>query len=119
MRKEGVSVAGLRREPEKSKYIDNQGLKELKHRWGTWKTLQAIFQGKRHDSRIEAHLEITELRELLTAFIETTEVGLGLIVNDLVGADVPALGKSLPANFALVWTFSGMPSFVCLEISVS
>jgi hypothetical protein len=108
----------MRREGEKSKYIDNQGLKGLKH-W--WRTPQETFQGRRqrHDSRVEAYFEISELRELLATVIKTTEVGLGLIVDDLVGADVPALSESLPADFAMVWTFSSVSSFMCLELSVS
>jgi hypothetical protein len=111
-------VEGLRLEREKSNYIDNQGLKKLKHRWST---PQATFQGKRkrHDLRVEAYFEIAELRKLLAAVIETTEVRLGLIVDDLVGADIPALRESLPADLAMVWTFSSVPSFVRLEFSVS
>ena len=78
------------------------------------------FQGKiRRDSIVEAYLEIAELRKLLAAVIETTEVGLRLIVDDLVGANVPALGEPLPTNFALVWAFSSVPSFVGLEVLVS
>lgn len=61
--------------------------------------------------------EIAELRKLLAAVIETTEVRLGLIVDDLVGADVPALRESLPTDLAMVWTFSSVPSFVRLQIS--
>jgi hypothetical protein len=56
---------------------------------------------------------------LLAAVIETTQVGLGLIVDDLVGADIPSLGESLAADFAMVWTFPGMPPFVCLEFYIS
>jgi len=56
---------------------------------------------------------------LLAAVIETTEVRLGLIVDDLVGANVPTLRESLPADLAMVWTFSSVPSFVRLEFSVS
>lgn len=66
-----------------------------------------------------AYFEITKLRELLAAVIETTQVGLGLIVDNLVSADIPSLGESLAADFALVWTFPGMPPFVCLEFYVS
>lgn len=73
------------------------------------------FRGKiEHDSRMEAYLKIAELCELLAAVIEPAEVGLGLIVDDLVGANVPSLGESLPADFALVWTFSSVSSFMGL-----
>lgn len=78
------------------------------------------FQGKiEYDSRMEAYFEIAELRELLAAVIEPAEIGLGLIVDNLVGADVPPLGESLPTNFALVWTFSSVSSLMCLELFVS
>ena len=40
-------------------------------------------------------------------------------MDDLVGAHVAALGESFTTDFAVVWTFSGMPSLVCLEFSVS
>jgi hypothetical protein len=59
------------------------------------------------------------LRELLATVIEATEVWLRLIVNNLVGTNVPALGEPFPADFALVRTFSGMPSFMGLVFSVS
>jgi hypothetical protein len=68
---------------------------------------------------VETYFEIAELRELLAAIIETAEVGLRLIVNDLVGADLPALRESLPTDFTMVWAFSGVPSFVCLKLFVS
>jgi hypothetical protein len=73
------------------------------------------FSGEKHDSEVEAYFEIAELRELLAAVIETAEVGLGLIVDDFVGAYISALGESLPTDFAMIWTFSSMPSFVCLQ----
>lgn len=56
---------------------------------------------------------------MLAAVVESTEIGLGLIMDDLVGAHVAALGESFATDFAVVWTFSGMPSLVCLEFSVS
>ena len=68
---------------------------------------------------METYFEITELRELLAAIIETTEIGLRLIVDDLVGADVPALRESLPTDFTMVWAFSSVPSFMCLKFFVS
>jgi hypothetical protein len=36
-------------------------------------------------------------------------------VDDLVGTDIPSLGESLAADFAVVWAFPSMPLFVCLE----
>jgi hypothetical protein len=36
-----------------------------------------------------------------------------------MGADIPSLGESLAAGFAVVWTFPGMPPFVCLEFYIS
>jgi hypothetical protein len=64
---------------------------------------------------METYFEVAELRKLFAAVIESTQVRLGLIVDDLVGANVAALGESLPADFTLVWAFSGVPSFVRLE----
>lgn len=61
------------------------------------------------------YLEIAELGELLAAVIKATEVGLGLIVHDFVRSDVAALGKSLSADFALVWSFTGVSTFMGLE----
>ena len=68
---------------------------------------------------MKTYFEITKLRELLAAFIETTEIVLRLTVNDLVGADVPALREPLPTNFTWVWAFSSVPSFVRLKFFVS
>ena len=76
---------------------------------------QATLQWKRHDSRGKAYFEIAELRELFATVIETTEVGLGLIMDDLVRADIPSLGESLSADFAVVWALSSVSSFVCLN----
>ena len=67
---------------------------------------------------VEAYFEVAELRELLAAVIETTEIGLRLIVDDLMGADVSSLGEFLPTDFALVWTLSSVPPFVRLSSSL-
>jgi hypothetical protein len=40
-------------------------------------------------------------------------------VDDLVGADIPSVGELLAADFAVVWTFPGMASFVCLNFYIS
>jgi hypothetical protein len=56
---------------------------------------------------------------LLAAVIKTIEVRLRLIVNDLVGADIPALSEFLPIDFTLVRAFSNMSSFVRLKVFVS
>jgi hypothetical protein len=66
---------------------------------------------------METYFEVAELRKLFAAVIESTQVRLGLIVDDLVGANVAALGESLPADFTLVWAFSGVPSFVRFQVS--
>jgi hypothetical protein len=65
------------------------------------------------------YFEITKLGELLAAIIEATEVGLGLFVDDFVGADIPTLGKSLPTDFTRVWAFSSVSSFVSLKFLIS
>ena len=68
---------------------------------------------------METYFEITELREFFAAIIETTEIGLRFIVNDLVGVDIPALRESLSTNVTCVWAFSSVPSFVRLKFFVS
>jgi hypothetical protein len=68
---------------------------------------------------VETYFEITKLRELLAVIIETIEIRLRLIVNDLVGADVLALRESLLISFILVWTFFSVLSFVCLKFFVN
>ena len=72
----------------------------------------------RRERKIGAYFEIAELSELLAALVETTAIRLCLIVNDLVGADVAALCELLAADFALVWTFARVSSFVCLVLSL-
>lgn len=60
------------------------------------------------------YFEIAELSELLAAVVESAEVGLGLIVYDLVGSYVATLCESFPADFALVWSFTSVSSLVSL-----
>lgn len=62
------------------------------------------------------YLEIAELSELLATFIQATEVGFGLVMHDLVRSDVASLGKSLSADFTLVWSFTGVSTFVGLRM---
>jgi hypothetical protein len=78
-------------------------------------TCNAQGLGNNARNKNRTNLEIAELGELFAAFIETAQVGLGLIVYDLVGTYVTTLGKSLPADFTSVWAFSGVPSFVSLS----
>jgi hypothetical protein len=61
------------------------------------------------------YLQIAELRELLAALIQSTEVGLGLVVNYSVGSDVASLSKRLSAGFALEWPFPGVSSLMSLR----
>jgi hypothetical protein len=61
-----------------------------------------------------SNLEVSELRELLATLIEAAEIWLGLLMNDLVSTNVPTLGESFAANFALVWTFACMASLMGL-----
>ena len=62
------------------------------------------------------YLEVAQLCKLFTTVIEAAEIRLGLVMDDLVGANVASLGKSLSADFTLVWTFAGMSTFVSLEM---
>jgi hypothetical protein len=68
---------------------------------------------------VETYFEITERRASFVAFIETTEIGLRLIVNGLVGPDVPELCESLLTNVTCERAFSSVPSFVRLKFFVS
>jgi hypothetical protein len=60
------------------------------------------------------NLQIAELRELLATFVEAAEIGLGLVVNDLVCADVATLSESFATVIALEWSFASMAAFMCL-----
>lgn len=64
--------------------------------------------------RQRTNLEIAELGKLLATVIESAEIRLGLIVNDLVGPYVSALSKTFPADLALVRSFSSVSSLVSL-----
>ena len=61
------------------------------------------------------YLEIAQLGKLLTTVVEATEVGLGLVMDDLVGANVASLSKSLSADFTLVWAFASVSTLVSLK----
>ena len=60
------------------------------------------------------NLKVSELSELFAAVIESAEIRLGLVVDDLVGTNVAALSESLATDFAWVWSFTCMAAFVCL-----
>ena len=80
----------------------------MKH-W--WKWQQALL---RRSCETKTNLEVSELGEGLAAVIESAEVWFGLIVNDLVGADVAALGEPLATDIACKWSVTGMSSLVGL-----
>ena len=61
--------------------------------------------------------EVAELCELFVAAVQLTCEGLGGGVYDLVRSHVPMLRKRLAANVAVIWSLSGMPSFVGLEVA--
>ena len=61
------------------------------------------------------HFEVAKLGELLAAVVKPACEWFDLLVDDLVSADVASLGKCLAANLASVWSFPGMPPFVCLQ----
>jgi hypothetical protein len=63
------------------------------------------------------YLEVSELSELFAAVVESAEIWFGCIVNDLVGANVAALCESLSTDFARVWSFTCMASFMGLYTS--
>lgn len=64
--------------------------------------------------RSETNLEVAKLCKLLATFIEATQIWLGLVVNNLVGADVSTLCESLPTDLALVWPFPCVTPFMSL-----
>lgn len=62
-----------------------------------------------------SHLQISQLGKLLPTIVQEAGKWLRVLVSDLVGADVAALGESLLANITREWLFPGMASLVGLE----
>lgn len=52
---------------------------------------------------------------MFAATFETTGEGFDLLMNNLVGAYVAALGESFATGFAGVWSFPSMTAFMCLD----
>jgi hypothetical protein len=67
----------------------------------------------------KTNLEVSELRELLAALVKAAKIRLGLLVDDLVGANVSALSESLSTDLTLVWPLACMASLMSLYITVS
>jgi hypothetical protein len=63
---------------------------------------------------VHVALEVAELSELLAALVELARVGLDLLVDDLVGADVAPLGECLVADFARVGSLACVSTFMSL-----
>lgn len=61
-----------------------------------------------------AYLQVAQLRELLPTIIELASEWLDLLVNDLVGAYVAALCKSLAADVTAVGTLACVASLMGL-----
>jgi hypothetical protein len=62
-------------------------------------------------------LQITELSELLVAFIKTASERLCCGVNNLVCPYVATLSKCLSAELTAIRTLTGMATLMCLEVS--
>ena len=65
------------------------------------------------------HLEVPQLRKLLSAVLELAHVRLLVLVHNLVGTHVAALREPLAAGLAAIWPLPRMPSLVCLRRDVS
>lgn len=50
--------------------------------------------------------------------VQAAKVWFGLLVNDLVGTDVPTLGEFLSADIAVVWFFASMASLMSLSLGL-
>ena len=109
--KQGPAAAqldGYKGGREKVKIMQVKGT-NLKHWWRSPQyNLRLGTRGKR------THLEVSELSEQFAAVIESAEVGLGPIMNDLVGTYIAALGETFPTDLAVIWALSSMSSFMCL-----
>jgi hypothetical protein len=62
-------------------------------------------------------LQVTELSELLVAFIKTASERFCCGVNNLMCSYVATLSKCLAAELTAIRTLAGMTTLVCLEIS--
>lgn len=61
-----------------------------------------------------AHFEISKLGELLAAVVELAGEWLDLLMNNLVGSNVAALGERLAADLAIVRPLPSVSPFVSL-----
>ena len=59
-------------------------------------------------------LEISELCELLAALIKSTQVRLGLLMNNPVGTNIAALSKPFTTDLTVVWPLARMAALMCL-----
>ena len=59
-------------------------------------------------------LEIAQLGELLAAVVKFACEGLDLLMNNLMGSDVPPLGESLATDLAIIRPFASVSPFMCL-----
>jgi hypothetical protein len=64
------------------------------------------------------YLQVSKLGELLAAVVKLAGEWFDLLVHDLVCPDVTTLRKCLATDVALVRTFTGVASFVCLVASL-
>jgi len=60
-------------------------------------------------------LEVAQLSKLLPAIIQLTGIRLALLMSDLVGSDVAALGESLVTDFAFVGLFASVSALMGLQ----
>ena len=58
------------------------------------------------------------MSELLATLVKAAEVRLSLLVNNLVSTNVSALGESLPADLAVVWSLACMASLMGLYLKL-
>jgi hypothetical protein len=68
-------------------------------------------------SKSRTYLKVPKLGEWLAAVIESADVWLGLIVDDLMGADIAPLSEFLSTDVARKWSLTSMASLVSLQSS--
>lgn len=62
------------------------------------------------------YLEISQLRKLFATLFEFADKGFGVVMDDLVGADIASLSKAFPADVAIVRPFACVTAFMGLFV---
>ena len=68
-------------------------------------------------SKTRTYLKVPKLGKWRAAVIESADIWLGLIVDDLMGADVAPLSEFLSTDVARKWSLTSMASLMGLQSS--